>query len=106
MAKARGSQNGDTPFVFKSKNGTITIPASEKYDPDMDAMVELDAARRAEVDGTGDEVRSSVALLAVIRSGFSPKTAEKIRLKGSEMIPFMQSYMKHVGADLPKSTTS
>ena len=103
MAQARGSQNGDTPFTFKAKGGAITIPASEKYDPDMDAMVELDSARKAEVDGTGDEVRSAVALLQVLRSGFSPKVAEKIKLRSSELIPFMQAYAAHTGADIPKS---
>lgn len=103
MAKARGSQNGDTPFTFKSKNGTITIPASEVFDPDMDATVELNDARMAEQDGTGDEVRSSVALLRVIRSGFSPKVAEKIKLRASELVPFMQAYARHTGAEIPKS---
>lgn len=104
MAKARGSQNGDTPFTFKSRTGvTITIPAKVEFDPDADAMAAYGDAVAAAQEDDSNALFAASAALRFIRSGFPEKVAEKIKLKASEVEDFMVAYGKHRGTDIPKS---
>jgi hypothetical protein len=103
----------DKPFTFKSNTGhTIVIPSSETYDPDIDAIVELNDAANAvqalnEETATEQEVgtasmRVTIATVGVIKSGFTPETAAKIKLKASEIQTFMTKYQQHTGVSIPK----
>jgi hypothetical protein len=67
---------------------------------DLDALSRDDAAGEAQVGIA--QMRVSLASLGVIKSGFSPKVAEKIKLKASEVQDFMTSYQKHTGVSIPK----
>lgn len=101
----------DKPFTFKARAGVITIPSSEVYDPSMDAIAEMYAAVKAyealdggaSIDETGlAQMRISLASLDVLRSGFSEKVAEKIKLSASEVQTFQEAYQKHTGVSIPK----
>lgn len=102
----------DKPFTFKARAGVITIPSTEVYDPSMDAIAEMYAAAKALEDLDKDaasqdelglaQMRVSLASLGVIRSGFSEKVAEKIKLSASEVQRFMFAYQDHTGVSIPK----
>ena len=101
MAKATkgASQNGDTPFTFKSKTGaTIKIPAGTEFDPDMMVLAELSRAQRE-----GDEQAAGIAFMEMIATGFPPEIAKTIKIKASEMVAFTTAFQKHSGVNIPKS---
>lgn len=104
MVKARGSQNQDKPFTFKSKTGAvIRIPSKVTYDPDMDAVAEFEKARAAAEVDSEREISMAIAMLDMVKSGFPSEIAETIKLKSSELGDFMQAYFQHTGVDIPKS---
>lgn len=104
MAKARGSQNQDKPFTFKSKTGAvIRIPSKVVYDPDMDAVAKFEKARAAAEVDSEREIGMAIAMLEMVKSGFPESIADTIKLKSSELGDFMQGYFQHTGVDIPKS---
>ena len=104
MTKARGSQNQDKPFVFKSKTGAvIRIPSKVVYDPDMDAVANFQRARTAAEADPERELDMAIAMLEMVKSGFPKNIADTIKLKSSELGDFMKGYFEHTGTDIPKS---
>lgn len=88
----------DKPFVYKSKTGTtITIPSKVKFDPDLDALIEMKEAADA-----GQEMAATAALGKFIKSGFPEDVAKDFKIKLSEQQDFITKYQKHTGTDIPK----
>ena len=96
---AQGGAQGpqDKPFVYKGKNGLITIPSGTVFDPDAEVFVDIAEAQR-----TGNDVLANAAMVNMIKSGFPSEIAETIRLKASEIQDFTDRYMRFTGTNLPK----
>lgn len=95
--EVRNERPQDKPFVFKSKNGLITIPSGIEFDPDAEAFEDIHNARKS-----GDDLAAGAALHRMIKSGFPPAIADTIRLKASELEEFTSRYMRFTGTSIPK----
>lgn len=95
--EVRNERVQDKPFVYKSKNGLITIPSGTVFDPDAEVFVEIDEAQE-----TNNTVKASAAMVRMIKSGFPAEISAQINLKASELQDFTDRYMRFTGTNIPK----